>query len=210
VTATASVGGLKGQPFIVLDVPVNTPAGTYQLTYVERPPGASTDRRLTLQSIEVVAGNGSAAFTDLTQALNNPNGAITPSLQGFVPDPQLNLLLVDSTLADRPAAGALVLRHPPSVQIVGAFEEGVLGQGSLVRMSPGASANTVSLLFVDPDRQTIGLRVAFQLMTTATTPAAPTDFSIESQVLYKLDGSLLPTTTDPNAVGNSFGVGFIF
>jgi hypothetical protein len=168
------------------------------------------DRRLTLQSIEVVAGNGSA-FTDLTLTLNDPNGAsTTPSLQGFVPDPQLILLLADQNLADRPAAGALVLRHPPGVQILGAFEEGVLGQGSLVRMSPGPSTNTVSLLFVDPDRQTIGLRVAFQLLTTATTPAVPGDFSIVSESLYRLDGSLLPNTSDPNAAGNRFDVGLIF
>ncbi len=211
VTSVISPGGLTGQPIVILDVPATTPAQTYQLTYVLRQPGASTDLRLTLQPIEVVAGNGTNMFTDLTTALNleavNPGQDLTPSLQGFVPDPQIRLSLVDDrSLSDRPAAGSLVLRHPPTVQIQGAFEDGVLGQGSVVRMNPGPMANTVSILFVDPDRRLAGLRVAFQLSADATAPASQTDFVIDSQTLYGMDGSLLPTTTDPNALGNSFMV----
>jgi hypothetical protein len=213
-TSVISPRGLRGQPIVILDVPATTPVRTYQLTYVLRRPGASTDERVTLQSIDVVAGNGTDMFTDLTKALNLepliPGQDLTPSLQGFVPDPQLQLSLIDEGLSDRPAAGTLVLRHPSTVQIQGAFEDGVLGQGSIVRINPGPTANTVSILFVDPDQRLTGLRVAFELSPSATAPASPTAFVIDSQVLYRQDGSLLPTTTTVNAVGNSFGIRGIF
>ena len=200
---------LTGQDVVVLDVPASTPSGTYQLTYVLRRPGATTDQRLTLQPITVVTSSTSA-FTNITRAINFAGFNLTSTLQGLVPDPQLSLSLVDlgsaTNLTDRPASGTLVLRHPPTVRIEGAFEAGVLGQGSLVRVSPGPVANTVSILFLDPDRKTAKLRVAFTLLPSATAPALTSQFSIDSQRLYGTDGAELPITTNPAAVGNSFRI----
>jgi hypothetical protein len=204
---TQATEGLTGQPVAVLDVPTATPPGTYQLTYFFRAPGASSDMSLPLQPLQVVSVTATSSFTDLTKALNLVvNGSmpdVSPSLQGFVPDPQLLLVLVDR-MNDRPAAATLVLRHPPTALMQGAFEDGLLGQGSVVRMSAGPVANTVAITVVDPDSKVIGLRVAFQLAATATAPVTAADFSIESQALYAAGGAPIWLAPDASSMGNSF------
>jgi len=201
---------LTGQPIAVLDVPVSMPSGNYQITYIVRVPGETSDRRLTLQPLEVI-GSTKLAFTDITRALNLASAdRSTTSLQGFVPDPQLELLLTDAdTAEDLPAAGTIVLKHPEGVEIQGAFEGAVLGQGSMVRVSPGPTPDTVSIMFMDPDRKTDLLRVAFQLAADAKR-VAPQDFAIVEQSLYDIDGAVLPVTQDPAQSGNSFRLGEIF
>ena len=198
---------LVGQPLVILDVPLATPAGQYQLTYALLRPGETEEERGTLGPVEVLAGSGEA-FSDLSLALQAPGVDVTPALQGLVPDPQLELVLIDrATASDRPAAGSLVLRYPESVTIEGAFEAGVLGQGSLVRVNPGPSENTVSILFLDPDRNLSALRVAFRLLPGAE-PVTADGFSIEpgSEALYRSEGIALPITQDPAASGNSFRI----
>jgi hypothetical protein len=108
---------------------------------------------------------------------------------------------------DRPASGKLVLRHPDKVKIEAPFESISPGQGSVVRFKQ-LSPTTTMILFIDPDRRTSRLRVPFSLTDPNAAPFPLSQFTIapDSERLYRLDGTLLPPTTDPNAVGNSFMV----
>jgi hypothetical protein len=208
--------GASGQDLVVVDVPFDTPPGTYQLAYSYRVVGASADTRVTLQPITVVRGfmpntNPPVAFTepdftDITKAFNFPGQDLSPSLRDTVPDPQVELALATTLREmDVPAAGKLTLTHPDTVTIEGVFEAGVLGQGSLVRMT-SVNSTTTTIQFVDPDRRTSALRVAFSLKDNEA-PVTAGQFKVElaKQFLYTRDGALIPRTQDPNApVGNGF------
>jgi hypothetical protein len=200
---------LRGQDLVVLDVPTNTPAGNYQLTYVYRVPPATMDTRVTLQPITVVAGTVDA-FSDISKALNFSLNDVSSQLKDLIPEPQVVLSLVDGT-NDRPAAGRVVVTGPSTVTMQDAFEGSVLGIGSLVRTikEPGK----VTILFVDPDQKLFELRVPFTLNDPNGPAVALSQFQVEAptgppqQRLYKLDGSLINFTTDPNApTGNSFKI----
>jgi len=205
---------LNGEPIVIADVPIETPAGIYSVAYFVDPPGAEPEVRTILQgSIEVVTVPGSVpAFSDIKTVLSFGNADATASLQGFVPYPQLSLVLLDLDVADRPAAGSLVLRYPAGVKIEGAFEAGVLGQGSLVRMAPEPGGNSVRLVFIDPDRKTTSLRVAFSLTDPNGAAVSAGGFTIvpDSQQLYRSDGTVLPIVETSSNPGNKFRVEAIF
>jgi hypothetical protein len=197
---------LSGETVVVIDVPVGTTATTYMLAAFTDPPGAPPETIAVLEPLEVVAGSV-AMFSNIANLLNFSGNDGSPSLEGFVPYPQLSLVLSDtSNLDDIPASGSIVLRYPKdSVKIEGVFEGGRLGQGSVMRMFDGPDSDTVTLFLMDPDRQTLSLRVPFSLKNPAG-PAVPIEaFSIvPGQSLFKLDGSVLPDTGDPAAAGNRF------
>lgn len=203
---------LVGEPIVVVDVPSGTTPAKYMLTSFVDPPGPAAEMMTSLQEIEIVAPpplDTAAQFTNLSRLVNFSNGDATLSLKGLVPYPQLRLLLADtSNLDDRPAAGTIVVRCPSSVRIQGAFETGVLGQNSIVRFKT-ASDNTVTILFMDPDRRLTSISLAFELIN-ATGPAVQlSEFTVASQDLYTTSGAPLTVTDVVSSSGNKFQVSTI-
>lgn len=201
VFGTTFESTLTGQPVAVLDVPVGTPAGIYTLRYFRAAaatPAASTP----LESIEILAGT-EEQFTDIaTEKLMGLD--VSEALRDLVPYPSivLNLLKQDS---DRPAAATVVVSHPPQVSIEGGYESGGLGRGSVVRLGPGPTVNSVSVHLVDPDLRTKSLALAFQL-TDPSDPVIPSEFGVVSQVLYDEDGIEMPLAAGAMDPGNRFSV----
>ena len=204
-TLQVSPGGILGEPLVIADVPPGTPAGTYMLSAFVDPPGPAGETMTVLEPIEIVPGTTSS-FTNLSRLVNLFDADGSDSFKGFIPYPQLLLQLADTqNLADRPAAGTIVVRHPSSVRIEGAFETGVLGQGSVVRLTAGPDS-TVSVLFVDPDRRIPSISLAFTLLGSSPTAVSLDGFTVVSQALYTSSGSSLPITATVAEPGNSFKV----
>lgn len=190
---------LLGQPVAILDVPLATPSGTYDLRYVKSEAG-TTGLNVRLTSIQILPGT-QEQFTTLgiDQATRL---SVSQSLKDLVPNPILVLdLLKDGE--DLPAAARLVISHPPQVTIRGAFEYGARGSGSIVRVVPGVTRNTVSISLIDPDRRTSSLALVFQL-TDANRPAVLSDFAVTQQTLYDPDGAEIPIAAALSSPGNRF------
>jgi hypothetical protein len=202
---------ILGEPIVILDVPGDTPGGSYTLASIVRPPGASESLTF-IEPIEIVAKpEGIAdAFSDLSRLAGGAD--ISASMRGFIPNPQLVLVLAD-TANDRPAAGNFTVSYPRKVEIVGAFEGGVLGQNSIVRFKllpdpPGADPNSprkVAVTFLDPDKRLTKVNLAFTL-SDANNPVTTGMFQVDpgSQALYTADGVAIPITDVVANAGNSF------
>lgn len=208
---------LTSQPILIADVPVTTAGGTYSVVYFRDPPGPDPEIGTTLDgSIEIVAvpAGTPPSFTDIKRVLNFGNSSATPTLQGLIPYPQLEIALADEgNMDDRPAGGSLQITVPPNVEIQSVFESRTLGQTSMVRFVKNMDSNgvttSIAVSYVDIDRKIRRLRIAFSLTGTNPSPVVPSAFPITSQKLYRLNGTLLPDTDVVNAVGNKFVLGSI-
>ncbi len=202
-----------GEPVVLIDVPGATPAGNYMLTVFVDPPGTPPETMSLLEPIEILAKPaGSAdAFSDLSKLVGTSSEA-SASLRGFIPNPQLLLTLAD-TANDRPAAGNFTVSYPSKVNVVGAFESGVLGQNSIVRFkllpapvpNPDPTTKKVALTFIDPDQRLTKINLVFTL-SDPNSPVTASNFQIVagSQALYTATGAAMPITTVVANAGNSF------
>ena len=88
-----------------------------------------------------------------------------------------------------PAAAFLQLGYPVGkIAIKEVFEQDSLGQGSMIRWVDDAGSLEIHL--VDPDQKVTAIAVAFELVDAETTgPAVPSDFSVNGEAYYNLNGT---------------------
>lgn len=201
--------------------PAHVPTGTYRLYALGQadPNGAfddairSPDTYSDAPFFEVLAGPGvPTPFDRIWGRINLGDSQI--SLNDLVPMPKLMIRMVPGSQGPGPAAGEIRISYPTTqVEIVSAYEDTHMGQGSVVRIShsnpcfdlvgsqaqldcaslAGDFYDEVVLNFVDADQRTKWLALVFQLRDGAANPAAVADFTIEDQTLYQIDGSELTT-----------------
>ena len=193
----SELGGTFSQQIAVFDLPLGTPAGTYEVIH-----GGNSLRPVpafrVASTLTVVAG-ASERFTDIGRVFTGFAVQGASEFQKAIPFPAVDLVVSDGDESLRPAAAELVLRYPAErVAIRGSYDSGVDSQ--VLTSSAGLPPDQIRLSMVnpsiDPGKRSISISVAFEpLQPAGFVPVEPSDFEIVSQVLYDRDANELTGVT---------------
>jgi len=135
---------------------------------------------------------------------------ISQDLQDLIPYPTFVVRLTTENNPNIwPAAANIELTYNPSlIRIKGAYEDRHLGRRSIVQTADASGVLKIS--FVDPERCTTGIRVAYDLV--GTTPVTPAVLTVNAANTRSYDLNGAPLTGNPflvstisNAPANACG-----
>jgi hypothetical protein len=199
------------QVLAIVDIPADTPAGTYAVRYGRRrridqdtyeevaPVVPATETRLSVLPSVVVLQDRQGRFRSVrgapTPALGYVGAGVADlagELGRYVPHPKLVIRFQPSW--DPPAGAHIELLYPAEkVEILGVFEERHPGRGSIVRWRDSDPAGRLAIDLVDPDASVDEIAVAFRLVDFLSRGrASVADFAVQASILYRADGTRDP------------------
>ena len=207
--AYGSDWGLVGQDLAMLDVPPQVCPGRYLLSLRTRAFNTAAGSEVPYAGgldIRVEAAFGGLPNPSVASSLTNPFGwldlEVGPDLAALVPNPEVALNLAGVGLSSYPAAVEIDVDYPTNrVEILTAYQGQHLGIQSLVHLRDDPIAGRVTISVIDPKRCTNQLRLVYKLRENQAPVSPLADFTVASQRLYDLNGSLI-TGNNPYVVGD--------